>query len=118
ACQGLCPFQVDTSRCIGIEIKSADARQDFFVSMASREFAKSTSRVVDAEIKIVIPARLDKIVDEIFREPLLMTFCSLLAQQSLILWRHELTPGSETFRFGHRKQLRLVGFSLDFADHG
>ena len=87
--QRLCPFQVDASRCIGVEIKSANVRQDLFISMASREFAKATSCVVDAELKIVTWARLDEIVDEIFRKLLLMAFCRafcrLLAQQGLIL---------------------------------
>jgi hypothetical protein len=86
--------------------------------MASREFAKAASFVVDAEFKVVARARLDEIVDEIFRKFFLMAFCSLLAQQSLILRRHEFTPRGKTFRLGHGEQLRLVGFSLDFADHG
>jgi hypothetical protein len=47
-----------------------------------------------------------------------MAFCGLLAQQSLILRRHELTPRGEAFRFGFGEQLRLVGFPFDFADHG
>src|ERR1700682_2408503 len=89
ASQRLCPFQVDASRCIGVEIKPTNVRQDFFISMASREFAKAASFVVDAEFKVVTRARLDEIVDEIFRKLFLMTFCSafcsLLAQQSLIL---------------------------------
>ena len=56
------------------------------ISMASREFAKAASFVVDAEFKVVTRARLDEIVDEIFRKFFLMAFgCSLLAQQSLIL---------------------------------
>src|ERR1700675_2912932 len=46
---------------------------------------KSRKLVVDAEFKVVTPARLDEIVDEIFRKLFLMAFCSLLAQQSLIL---------------------------------
>ena len=57
--------------------------------MAHREFAKAASLVVDAEFKVVIWARLNEIVDEIFRKLFLMAFCrafcSLLAQQSLIL---------------------------------
>src|SRR6202171_48619 len=85
ASQRLCPFQVDASRCIGVEIKPTNVRQDFFISMASREFAKAASFVVDAEFKVVTRARLDEIVDEIFRKLFLMAFCSLLAQQSLIL---------------------------------
>src|SRR6202171_1966774 len=89
ASQRLCPFQVDASRCIGVEIKPTNVRQDFLISMASREFAKAASFVVDAEFKVVTRARLDKIVDEIFRKLFLMAFCgaffSLLAQQSLIL---------------------------------
>src|SRR6202166_4281522 len=85
ASQRLCPFQVDASRCIGVEIKPTNVRQDFFISMASREFAKAASFVVDAEFKAVTRARLDEIVDEIFRKLFLMAFCSLLAQQSLIL---------------------------------
>src|ERR1700716_2009895 len=85
ASQRLCPFQVDASRCIGVEIKPTNVRQDLFISMASREFAKAASFVVDAEFKVVTRARLDEIVDEIFRRLFLMAFCSLLAQQSLIL---------------------------------
>src|SRR3979490_1607337 len=85
ASQRLCPFQVDSSRCIGVEIKPTNVRQDFFISMASREFAKAASFVVDAEFKVVTRARLDEIVDEIFRKLFLMAFCSLLAQQGLIL---------------------------------
>ena len=85
ASQRLCPFQVDASRCIGVEIKPAYVWQDLLVSMASREFAKAASFVVDAEFKVVTRARLDEIVDEIFRKFLSMAFCSLLAQQSLIL---------------------------------
>src|ERR1700704_1983154 len=85
ASQRLCPFQVDAPRCIGVEIKPTNVRHDFFISMASREFAKAASLVVDAEFKVVTRARLDEIVDEIFRKLFLMAFCSLLAQQSLIL---------------------------------
>src|ERR1700736_5180402 len=88
ASQRLCPFQVDASRCIGVEIKPTNVRQYFFISMASREFAKAASFVVDAEFKVVTRARLDEIVDEIFRKLFLMAFCSafcrLLAQQSRI----------------------------------
>ena len=83
--QRLCPFQVDASRCIGVEIKPTNVRQDFSISMASREFAKAASFVVDAEFKVVPRAWLDEIIDEIFRKLFLMAFCSLLAQQSLIL---------------------------------
>ena len=72
-------------RCIGVEIKPTNVRQDFFISMAACEFAKAASFVVDAEFKVVIRARLDEIVDEIFRILFLMAFRSLLAQQSLIL---------------------------------
>ena len=85
ASQRLCPFQVDASRCISVEIKPTNVRQDFLISMASREFAKAASFVVDAELKVVTRVRLDEIVDEIFRKLFLMAFCSLLAQQSLIL---------------------------------
>src|SRR5215470_1381639 len=89
ASQCLCPFQVDASRCIGVEIEPANVRQDFLISMASREFAKAASSVVDAEFKVVARARLDEIVDEIPRKLFLMAFrpafCSLLAQQSLVL---------------------------------
>src|SRR5947207_463015 len=89
ASQRLCPVQVDASRCIGVEIKPTNVRQDFFISMASGEFAKAASFVVDAEFKVVTRARLDEIVDKIFRKFVLMAFCSafcsLLAQQSLIL---------------------------------
>ena len=47
--------------------------------MASREFAEAAARVVDAEFKLVTRARLDEIVDEIFRKRLLkaLTFCWL-----------------------------------------
>ena len=69
--------------------QAANVRQDFFVFTAHREFAKAASLVVDAEFKVVIWARLNEIVDEIFRKLFLMAFCrafcSLLAQQSLIL---------------------------------
>jgi len=87
--QRLCPFQVDASCRIGVEVKPTNVREDFFISMASREFAKAASVVIDAEFKVVTRARLDEIVDEIFRKLFLMAFCSalcsLLAQQSLIL---------------------------------
>ena len=85
ASQRLCPFQVDASRCIGVEIKATNVRQTFFIAMATREFAEAASLVVDAEFKAVTRAGLDKIVDKIFRKFFLMAFCSLLAQQSLIL---------------------------------
>ena len=39
--QRLCPFQMDAARCMGVEIKPANVWQDFLISMASREFAKS-----------------------------------------------------------------------------
>ena len=74
ASQRLCPFQVDASRCIGIEIKPANVRQDFLIAMASREFAKAASFVVDAEFKVVTRARRDEIVDEIFRKLSPMAF--------------------------------------------
>src|SRR5476651_2738858 len=67
ASQRLCPFQVDAFRCIGVEIKPANVRQDFFISMASREFANAASCVVDAEFKGVTRARLDELVEEIVR---------------------------------------------------
>src|SRR6202790_2383205 len=76
ASQRLCPFQVDACRCIGVEIKPANVRQDFLVAMASREFAKAACFVVEAEFKVVTWARLDEIVDEIFRKLFLMAFCS------------------------------------------
>jgi hypothetical protein len=66
--QRLCPFQMDSSRCVGVEIKPANVRQDFLVSMASCEFAKAAGFVVDAEFKVVTGARLDEIVDEILRK--------------------------------------------------
>ena len=65
--QRLRPFQMDASRCIGVEIEPANVRQDFLISMASRELAKAASFVVDAEFKVVTRIRLDEIVDEIFR---------------------------------------------------
>src|SRR5689334_19102534 len=90
--------------------------------MASREFAKAAGPVVDAEFKAVTRPRLDELVDEILRKLLAMAvgsaFCRLLAQQRLILRRHELTPRGETLRFWLGEQLRLVGFPLDLADHG
>ena len=76
ASQRLCPFQVDASRCIGIEIKPTNVRQDFLIFMASREFAKAASFVVDAEFKLVTRGRLDEIVDEIFGKILLMAFAA------------------------------------------
>jgi hypothetical protein len=45
ASQGLCPFQVDASRRIGDEIKPANVRQNFFVFMVRREFAKAAGCV-------------------------------------------------------------------------
>ena len=75
ACQGLRSFQVDASRCIGNEVKPANVRQDFLVVMLLREFAKTACPVVDAEFKVVIWARLNEIVDEIFRKRYLMAFC-------------------------------------------
>jgi hypothetical protein len=62
ASQRLCPFQVDACRCIGVEIKPTNVRQDFLISMVNREFAKAASFVVDAEFKVVTWARLDEIV--------------------------------------------------------
>ena len=41
--QCLRSFQADAARRIGVEIKPANVRQDFLVSMASREFAKAAS---------------------------------------------------------------------------
>src|SRR4029079_1018151 len=111
-------FQVDALRCIGVEIKPANVRQDFLVAMASREFADAATFVVDAELKIVTRARFDEIVDEISRKLLQKASLSLLAQKSPVLRRHELAPRGETFRLGHGEQLRLVGFPLDVADHG
>ena len=94
--QRLRPFKMDASRCIGIEIESADVRQDFLISMPSREFAEAASLVVDAELEAVTRARLDEVVDEIVRKFLPMAFRGalqgLLAQQGPILLRHELTP--------------------------
>src|SRR5207245_1368260 len=66
ASQRLRPFQADAARCVGVEIKPTNVRQDFLVAMASREFAKAASFVVDAEFKTVTRTRLDEIVDEIF----------------------------------------------------
>ena len=64
--------------------------------MASREFAKAASLVIDAEFKLVARARFDEIVDKILRKLLLVAFrrafYRLFAQQGLILGRHELTP--------------------------
>src|SRR5260370_32021651 len=67
ASQRLCPFQVDASRCIGFEIKPTNVRQDFFISMASGEFAKAASFGVGAEFTVVTRVRLDKILHKIFR---------------------------------------------------
>jgi hypothetical protein len=50
--QRLRPFQSDAARCIGFEIKTTDARQDLFISVASREFAESASVVVYANSKL------------------------------------------------------------------
>src|SRR5688500_18258999 len=36
ASRRLCPFQMDASRCIGVEIEPANVRQDFLIAMASR----------------------------------------------------------------------------------
>src|ERR1700735_2312256 len=79
--QRLCPVQVDASRGIGVEIKSANVRQDFLVAMAGREFAKAARFVIDAEFKAVARARLDEIIDKVFRKLFLTAFCGLLAQQ-------------------------------------
>src|SRR6195952_2808858 len=68
ASQRLCSFQVDALRCIGVEIKPANVRQDFLISMASREFANAASCVVDAEFKAVTRTRLDELVEEIVRK--------------------------------------------------
>src|SRR6186713_1092462 len=92
----LCPLQADASRCVGDEIEPADIRQDVLVAMARREFAEAARLVVDAELEVVARTGLDEIVDEIFRKFVLMylcdTYCRLLAQQGLVLRRHELTP--------------------------
>ncbi len=114
----MCPIKVDALRCIGVEIKPANVRQDVLISMAGREFTKAAPFVVDAELELVTRTRIDEIVDEIFRKLFLKAFGGLLAQQNLVLRRHELTPRGETLRFGHGEQLRLVGFPLDVADHG
>jgi hypothetical protein len=53
ASQSLCPFQVDAVRCIGVEIKPTNVRQDFLIAMAACEFAKAAGFVVDAEFKVV-----------------------------------------------------------------
>ena len=66
--QRLRSFQADASRGIGDEIETANVRQDFFVFMMRREFAKAASAVVDAEFKAIVRARLNEIVDEIFRK--------------------------------------------------
>ena len=42
--------------------------------MASRELAKAAAFVVDAEFKVVTRARLDELVDEIFRKRFPMAF--------------------------------------------
>ena len=60
ASQRLCPFQMDAERCIGIEIEAAYARQDVLVAMAAREFAEAAGPVIDAELELVIRARLDE----------------------------------------------------------
>ena len=83
--QRLRPFQADAARCIGFEIKPTDARQDLFISVASREFAKATSLVVYAEFKVIAGARLNEIVDEVFGKFFRVAFNSLLAQPGLIL---------------------------------
>ena len=88
------------------------------ISVASREFAKAASLVVDAEFKMIAGARLDEIVDEVFGEFFHVALHGLLAQPGLILWRHELTPRGKPFGLGYGEQLRLVGFSLDIAYHG
>ena len=94
----------------------------FLVTMKSCELAEAASLVVDAELEIVTGAQLDELVDVVFRERFLMalggTLRGLFAQKRLVLRRRELTPGGETFRFGHREQLRLVALPLDLADHG
>jgi hypothetical protein len=55
ASQRLRPFPVDAARRIGVEIKPTNVRQDFFISMTSREFAKAASLVVDAEFEAAEP---------------------------------------------------------------
>src|SRR6185503_11076093 len=92
ASQRLCPFQANATRCISFEIEPADVRQNFLISMMSGEFAEAAGFVIDAEIKAVTGTRLDEFVDEIFWVFFRLTLDRLLAQQGLILCRHELTP--------------------------
>lgn len=70
--QRLRSLEVDTLRRIGIEIEPADVGQDLPVAMAACEFAEAAGPVVDAEFKTIARARLDEVVDEIFREFVLM----------------------------------------------
>ena len=53
--------------------------------MASREFAKPASFVVDAEFEGVTRTWLDEIVRKLVLMAFHSTFCGLLAQQSLVL---------------------------------
>jgi hypothetical protein len=91
ASQRLRPFQVDASRCIGVEIKAANVWQYLIISMAGCELAKAASLVIDTKFKFITWAGLDEIVDKIVRKFFAVAFFSLFAQQGLILGRHELT---------------------------
>ena len=86
--QRLRPFQTNATCCISLEIKPTNVRQDFLISVTNCEFAEAAGLVVDAEIKVVAGLGLDEIVRIFFR----MALCRLLAQQGLVLRRHELTP--------------------------
>ena len=58
--QRLRPFQADAARGIGVEIKAANVGQDLLVAVAASEFAEAAGPVIDAELELVIRARLDE----------------------------------------------------------
>ena len=53
ASQRLGSFQTNAAGCVGLEIKSANVWEDFFISVTRGKFAEATSFVVDAEFKVV-----------------------------------------------------------------
>ena len=46
-------FQTNATCCVGLEIKSANVREDFLISVTSGEFAEATSLVIDTEFEAV-----------------------------------------------------------------
>src|SRR4030095_7661485 len=95
--QRLGSFQTYATGGIGLEIKSANVREDFLVAVTRGEFAEAASLVVDAEFKAVAGPWLDEIVDKILGIFVRHAFCCLLAEQGLVLPRQELMSRSEPF---------------------